>query len=178
MNPLAKLLSHFPLPITVALAGANASRSGFPTRRSHGLRRSCLRHSRHYSELPLTDRSNRWGALYSRTERPRALFQIAHTKGTAYFSVRALAKDAATNLNVRWNNRTYVFRASRKRRSLYSVVLQSPPDKSSASRGPLTPPRLLGLCSIRLKRFHCFKPTSEHGALTGGVSRPSSSNRS
>lgn len=36
-------------------------------------------------------------------------FQLAHTKGSAFLSVRALARKAATNLNIRWNKRTYVF---------------------------------------------------------------------
>src|SRR5687768_2603810 len=35
-------------------------------------------------------------------------FQIAHTKGSHFLSVRALAKKAVTNVNVRWNNKTYV----------------------------------------------------------------------
>jgi hypothetical protein len=36
-------------------------------------------------------------------------FQLAHTKGSSFLSVRALAVKAATNLNIRWNKRTYVF---------------------------------------------------------------------
>ena len=36
-------------------------------------------------------------------------FQLAHTKGSSFLSVRALARKAATNLNIRWNKRTYVF---------------------------------------------------------------------
>jgi len=36
-------------------------------------------------------------------------FQLAHTKGSSFLSVRALADKATTNLNVRWNKRTYVF---------------------------------------------------------------------
>ena len=48
-------------------------------------------------------------ALTTSDGKAPGLFQIAHTKGTSYLSVRALAKGATTNLNVRWNNRTYVF---------------------------------------------------------------------
>ncbi len=47
-------------------------------------------------------------ALVTMDAKTAGLFQIAHTKGTSYLSARALAKDAATNLNVRWNGRTYV----------------------------------------------------------------------
>src|SRR3989454_7816623 len=36
-------------------------------------------------------------------------FQLAHTKGSSFLSVRALARKAATNLNIRWNKHTYVF---------------------------------------------------------------------
>lgn len=36
-------------------------------------------------------------------------FQLAHTKGSSFLSIRALARKAATNLNIRWNKRTYVF---------------------------------------------------------------------
>src|SRR6266705_5150982 len=36
-------------------------------------------------------------------------FQLAHTKGSSFLSVRALARKATTNLNIRWNKRTYVF---------------------------------------------------------------------
>ena len=39
-------------------------------------------------------------------------FQLAHTKGSSFLSVRALARKAATNLNIRWNKRTYVFRVN------------------------------------------------------------------
>jgi hypothetical protein len=84
------------------------------------------------------------GALLTPDEKTPGLFQIAHTKGTAYFSLRALAKDAATNLNVRWNNHTYSFDLHESAEPLYSVVLQSPPDKASRAVRPLTPPRLLG----------------------------------
>src|SRR5258707_11971091 len=36
-------------------------------------------------------------------------FQLAHTKGSSFVSIRALARKAATNLNIRWNKHTYVF---------------------------------------------------------------------
>src|ERR1700723_2174837 len=32
------------------------------------------------------------------------LFQLAHTKGSAFLSVRALFPKASANLNIRWNN--------------------------------------------------------------------------
>ena len=85
------------------------------------------------------------GALVTADGKTPALFQIAHTKGTPYFSVRALAKDAATNVNIRWNNRTFVFELRESGDPWYSVILQSQPEKSSRTPRPLTPSRLLGL---------------------------------
>ena len=37
-----------------------------------------------------------------------AAFLIAHTKGSSFFSVRAEMRKAITNVNIRWNNKTYV----------------------------------------------------------------------
>ncbi len=36
-------------------------------------------------------------------------FQLAHTKGSSFLSVRALVGKAKTNLNIRWNKHTFVF---------------------------------------------------------------------
>ncbi len=85
------------------------------------------------------------GALVTVDGKAPGLFQVAHAKGTAYLSLRALAKDATTNLNVRWNNRTYAFELHESTEPWYSVVLQSRADKPSSIARPLTPPRLLGL---------------------------------
>lgn len=85
------------------------------------------------------------GALVTTDGKTPGLFQIAHSKGTPYLSLRALAKDAATNLNVRWNNRTYVFELHESTEPWYSVVLQAKPEGRNRVSLPLTPPRLLGL---------------------------------
>ena len=95
-------------------------------------------------------------ALTTSDGKPPGVFQIAHTKGTAYFSLRALAKDATTNLNVRWNNRTYVFELRESTEPWYSVVLQPPPGKSNHTPRPLTPPRLIGLLD-KAKAFSLLK---------------------
>lgn len=96
------------------------------------------------------------GALVTPDGKTPGVFQIAHTKGTAYLSLRALAKDAATNLNVRWNNRTYVFELHESNEPCYSVVLQSKPDKVNRMALPVTPPRLLGLID-KAKTFALLK---------------------
>ncbi len=95
-------------------------------------------------------------ALTTSDGKTPGVFQIAHTKGTAYLSLRALAKDAATNLNVRWNNRTYVFELRESTEPWYSVVLQPPPGKSNHTPRPLTPPRLIGLLD-KAKAFSLLK---------------------
>ena len=105
------------------------------------------------------------GTLLTVDGKTPGLFQIAHTKGTGYFSLRALAKDAATNLNVRWNNRTYAFELHESVEPLYSVVLQSPADKTKQITGPLTPPRLLGLLD-KVKAFPVLQ-ANQPDALAG-----------
>jgi hypothetical protein len=104
-------------------------------------------------------------ALTTSDGKTPGVFQIAHTKGTAYLSVRALAKDATTNLNVRWNNRTYVFELRESEEPWYSVVLQSQPGKSNHTPRPLTPPRLIGLLD-KAKAFSLLK-TQQPDAVAG-----------
>lgn len=52
------------------------------------------------------------------------LFQIAHTKGSYFFSVRALVQKATTNVNIRWNKKTYVIELVESATPLYSVIFQ------------------------------------------------------
>ncbi len=92
------------------------------------------------------------GALTTTDGKVPGLFQIAHTKGTAYFSARALVKGATTNLNVRWNNRTYVFELQESEKPCYSMILRSGSDKGSGPARPLTPNRLLGMLD-KVKAF-------------------------
>src|SRR6266516_4678974 len=84
-------------------------------------------------------------ALTTADGKTPGVFQIAHTKGTAYFSTRALAKGATTNLNVRWNNRTYVFDLHESAEPCYSLILRSGSEKASGAARPLSPNRLLGI---------------------------------
>jgi len=104
-------------------------------------------------------------ALTTSDGKTPGVFQIAHTNGTAYLSVRALAKDVTTNLNVRWNNRTYVFELHESTEPWYSVVLQSQPAKSNHISRPLTPPRLIGLLD-KAKAFSLLK-TQQPDAVAG-----------
>ena len=75
-----------------------------------------------------------------------AAFLIAHTKGSSFLSVRAEAKKATTNVNIRWNNKTYVIELVESDEPLLSVTFQNAPDASaSAPAEPVTPSRLLAL---------------------------------
>src|ERR1017187_134521 len=63
-----------------------------------------------------------------------AAFLIAHTKGSSFFSVRAEARKAVTNVNIRWNNKTYVLELVESDEPLLSVTFEVPPDNSAAAR--------------------------------------------
>lgn len=75
-----------------------------------------------------------------------AAFQIAHTKGAAFFSVRALARKAATNLNLRWNKKTYVLELVESSSPFYSVIFHLPPEPTGKTEVvKVSPHRLLAL---------------------------------
>ncbi len=75
-----------------------------------------------------------------------AAFLIAYKPGASFFSVRAEAKKTTTNVNIRWNNRTYVLELIESDEPLLSVTFQVPPDNSQAAQAePVTPTRLLAL---------------------------------
>ncbi len=114
-------------------------------------------------------------ALVTTDAKTAGLFQIAHTKGTSYLSARALAKDAATNLNIRWSGRTYVVELRESKAPWLSVIFQPRESKPMQPR-PVTPARLLGL----LDKAKAFPLLNEHHpeALAGvdfrdGAKQPS-----
>jgi len=75
-----------------------------------------------------------------------AAFLLSHTKGSSFFSVRAEGRKAATNVNIRWNNKTYVIELVESGEPLLSVTFQISPDNSAlAPAAPVTPERLLAL---------------------------------
>ncbi len=84
-------------------------------------------------------------------------FQLAHTKGSAFLSVRALARKAATNLNIRWNKRTYVFELIESDVPVLALNLE---DRSAAQTVPsapvVSPTRLLALLD-KAKAFPLLK---------------------
>jgi hypothetical protein len=92
--------------------------------------------------------------------RTPGLFQIAHTKGSYFFSVRALAKKAVTNVNVRWNNQTYALELHESNDPFYSVIFEYADDQvTPPTPVAVTPERLLALLDKAkafplLKQFH------------------------
>jgi hypothetical protein len=78
--------------------------------------------------------------------RKTAAFQIAHNKGSSFFSVRALAKKTVTNVNVRWNKKTYVLELVESDNPLLSVIFQYQTDSAGMiPAASVTPSRLLAL---------------------------------
>jgi len=85
-------------------------------------------------------------------------FQLAHTKGSSFLSVRALARKAATNLNIRWNKRIYVFELVESDTPVLALNLV---DHAVAAQNlqlapPVSPTRLLALLD-KAKAFPLLK---------------------
>ena len=86
-------------------------------------------------------------ALVTTDGKTPGLFQLAHKPGSHFFSVRSLAKGAATNVNVRWNNKTYVLELQDSAMPQLSVIFKYPTDtgRSSPVKRLVTPGSLVGL---------------------------------
>jgi hypothetical protein len=84
-------------------------------------------------------------------------FQLAHTKGSTFLSVRALARKAATNLNIRWNKQTYVFELTESDAPVLALNLDDPATAETVLPAPLvTPTQLLALLD-KAKAFPLLK---------------------
>jgi hypothetical protein len=86
-------------------------------------------------------------------------FQLAHVKGSAFLSVRALVARAASNLNVRWNNHAYVFELVENNTPILSLNLEAPPtpEESGAGRAPEVSPLTLLSLLDKAKAFPLLK---------------------
>jgi len=76
------------------------------------------------------------------------LFQLAHTGGSAFLSVRALLPKASANLNIRWNNCTYVFELVESDAPVLSLNMEAPPtpEEEDVGHAPeVSPLKLLSL---------------------------------
>lgn len=87
------------------------------------------------------------------------LFQLAHTKGSAFLSVRALFPKASANLNIRWNDHTYVFELAECGQPVLALNLLAPPppDEVGVGHAPaVSPLRLLALLD-KARAFQLLK---------------------
>jgi hypothetical protein len=87
------------------------------------------------------------------------LFQLAHTKGSAFLSVRALFPKASANLNVRWNDQTYVFGLTESDQpvlSLNMAAMPVPEDEGLGHAPEVSPIKLLSLLD-KAKAFPLLK---------------------
>ena len=84
-------------------------------------------------------------------------FQLAHTKGSSFLSVRATARKVETNLNIRWNKKTYVFELVESDTPVLALNLEDRASAESAQPAPtVSPTRLLTLLD-KAKAFPLLK---------------------
>ncbi|MFO1461560.1 MAG: hypothetical protein U1G08_19425 [Verrucomicrobiota bacterium] len=97
-------------------------------------------------------------------------FQLAHTKGSSFVSVRALARKAATNLNIRWNKRTYVFELIEGDAPVLALNLEDRAASEIVQPAPqVTPTRLVALLD-KAKAFPLLKK-QQPDAVAGAEAR-------
>lgn len=84
-------------------------------------------------------------------------FQLAHTKGSSFLSVRASARKVATNLNIRWNKKTYVFELVESDTPVLALNLEDRATAETVQPAPVvSPTRLLALLD-KAKAFPLLK---------------------
>lgn len=97
-------------------------------------------------------------------------FQLAHTKGSSFLSVRALVAKAAANVNVRWNKRTYVFELIESDTPVLALNLEDRAATETVQPAPfVTPTRLLALLD-KAKAFPILKKQQPE-AVAGAEAR-------
>ena len=84
-------------------------------------------------------------------------FQLAHTKGSTFLSVRALARKAATNLNIRWNKHTYVFELVESDTPVLALNLDDRSESGAVLPAPLVNPAQLLALLDKAKAFPLLK---------------------
>jgi hypothetical protein len=99
------------------------------------------------------------GAGFTLDGKTPGQFQLAHVKGSSFLSVRALTASATGNLNIRWNNHTYVFELSTSDTPLLSLVMTSlpAPEETGTGRTPETSPLTLLALLDKAKAFPLLK---------------------
>jgi hypothetical protein len=84
-------------------------------------------------------------------------FQLAHTKGSTFLSVRALAHKAATNLNIHWNKHTYVFELEESDTPILALNLDDRSESETVLPAPLVAPTQLLALLDKAKAFPLLK---------------------
>lgn len=96
-------------------------------------------------------------ALVTIDGKTQGLFQLAHKQGSYFMSVRSLVKGATTNVNVRWNNKTYVLELQDSNAPVLSLIFKYPTDSRSSLAGrAVTPSTLIGLLD-KAKAYRILK---------------------
>lgn len=89
------------------------------------------------------------GAMVSTGNKGDGLFQLSHQAGSAFFSVKTLVPNAETNVNVRWNQKTYILEFHDSSEPVLSLTFRRPPEPlrnaRAAHESSVTPAGLLGL---------------------------------
>ena len=86
-------------------------------------------------------------------------FQLAHARGSAFLSVRALLPKSSANLNIRWNEHTYVFELVESNDPVLSLnmeTLPTPEDSGFGHAPDVSPLKLLSLLD-KAKAFPLLK---------------------
>jgi hypothetical protein len=86
-------------------------------------------------------------------------FQLAHARGSAFLSVRALLPKSSANLNIRWNEHTYVFELVESNAPVLSLnmeALPTPEDSDLGHAPDVSPLKLLSLLD-KAKAFPLLK---------------------
>lgn len=80
---------------------------------------------------PLSDLQS---ALVAAEPHPDALFLVVFQPGSAFFSLRALATNASTTLNVVWNNQTCVLELVESKTPCLSAIFELPSEPPATNR--------------------------------------------
>jgi hypothetical protein len=99
------------------------------------------------------------GAGFTTDGKTPGQFQLAHTRGSAFLSVRALVFKASANLNIRWNDHTYVFELMESNPPVLSLNMAAlpTPEETGAGQAPeVSPLKLLSLLD-KAKAFALLK---------------------
>ena len=86
-------------------------------------------------------------------------FQLAHVRGSSFLSIRALLPKASANINIRWNDQTFVFELMESNPpvlSLNMAAMPTPEESGSGSAPEVSPLKLLSLLD-KTKAFPLLK---------------------